>query len=287
MHRRTFLAGSLGVAGLVPFGLRICKASTPVASSTDLDDYPILSIGLTDTGFEIGEVLAADRYHVVVSNNGTSAASHFALGRLPDGLTDAQFDDWINSDGDTDALSFEDIAFVGVPDWAQPGGSVSGVIDLAPGRYFLFDPFDARGYTTLTVEGELNVEVDPPSDVTVLLGEMTIALPEAAFTTRPMRWRIENHGAISHEVAVVPVSPDFTEADLHLLFSLPEDATPPAGVPDLVYQPAAAIGILAGQHTSWLDVQLAPGRYMAACMLPFGTGYPHAMDGMYLFFEVQ
>ncbi len=49
----------------------------------------------------------------------------------------------------------------------------------------------------------------------------------------------------------------------------------------------AAIGILAGHHTSWLDVQLEPGRYLGACMLPFSTGYPHAMDGMYRFFDVE
>jgi hypothetical protein len=84
----------------------------------------------------------------------------------------------------------------------------------------------------------------------------------------------------------VPVDPSFTDDDLQLMFSLPEDATPPPGVPELVYQPVAAIGILAPGHTSWLDVELAPGRYLGACMLPFTTGYPHAMDGMYHLFDV-
>jgi hypothetical protein len=83
------------------------------------------------------------------------------------------------------------------------------------------------------------------------------------------------------------VSPDFTEADLQTLFTLPDDATPPPDMPPFVYQPAAAIGILAKGHTSWLDVQLAPGRYLAACFLPFSTGYPHAMDGMYRFVTVE
>ena len=33
---------------------------------------------------------------------------------------------------DTADLSFEEIAFVGVPDWPAPGERVSGVIDLVP-----------------------------------------------------------------------------------------------------------------------------------------------------------
>ena len=57
-------------------------------------------------------------------------------------------------------------------------------------------------------------------------------------------------------------------------------------MPEFEYQPVAAIGILSPHSTCWLDVQLAPGHYLAACMLPFGTGYPHAMDGMYVFFDV-
>jgi hypothetical protein len=116
---------------------------------------------------------------------------------------------------------------------------------------------------------------------------MEIVLPETALTTAPVRWKIENTGAMSHEVAVIPISPDFTEEHLQLLFSLPEDATPPPDVPEFVYQPVAAIGILGKEQTSWLDVQLAAGHYLAICMAPFGTGYPHGIDGMYRFFDVE
>ena len=232
--------------------------------------------------------LVAGRYQVTVSNTGTSTDSHFALGKIPDTVTAAEYREWLDGRGeDTDVLSFDDIEFVGVPDWPQPGGHVSGVIDLAPGMYFLFDPFDERGFQTVMVNGEYDAGAEPASDLIVSLKEMELVLPESAFTSKPVRWKIENTGAMSHEIAVLPVSPDFTEEDLQLLFSLPEDATPPPGVPEFVYQPVAAIGILAKQRASWLDVQLKPGHYLAACMLPFGTGYPHAMDGMYRFFEVM
>ena len=286
MDRRTFVGGSFGLAAALtlPRAVRAAQA-TPVAAP--VSGLPTLAITLTDTGFAIAQPITAGRYAVIVANAGTLTDSHFGLGKIPDRITDAQYEEWLNAEGDTADLSFEDIAFVGVPDWPPPGGSVSGVVDIEAGRYFLFDPFSGREAQTIVVEGELAAAPEPPADLSVILREMEIVLPETAFTTAPMRWKIENTGAMSHEVALVPVAPDFTAAHLAELFALPEGATPPAGVPELVYQPVAAIGILAGQHTSWLDVRLQPGRYLAACMLPFSTGYPHAMDGMYVFFDVK
>jgi hypothetical protein len=285
MNRRTFVTGTLGLASAIALPKwSLAQDATPNASP----DLPPLEIVLTDTGFDIPQPLVAGRYQVTVSNTGTSTDSHFGLGKIPDAVTADEYRAWLDGRGeDTDVLSFDDIEFVGVPDWPKPGGQVSGVIDLGPGMYFLFDPFDARGFQTVMVNGEFNAMAEPAAELTVELHEMEFVLPDSAFTTQPMRWKIENTGAISHEIAVIPVSPDFTEEHLQMLFTLPEDATPPPGVPELVYQPVAAIGILAKGHTSWLDVQLEPGHYLAACMLPFGTGYPHAMDGMYRFFEVM
>lgn len=289
MHRRAFVTGSLGLATAISLPISSNAArSTSTASQANL---PGLALTLTDTAFEIAQPLAAGRYEITVSNTGTLEASHFALGKIPDDVTDAQYEEWLTAiasgKDETEALSFEAIAFIGVPDWPQPGASVTGMVDIEPGRYFLFDPFSGRKEQTIIVEGDTidAASPEPEADLTVVLREMEIVLPETAFTSEPMRWKIENTGAMSHEVAVVPVPPDFTDEHLRLLFTLPEDATPPPSVPEFIYQPAAAIGILAGQHTSWLD-ELKPGRYLAACMLPFSTGYPHAMDGMYRFLDV-
>jgi hypothetical protein len=291
MDRRTFVTGSLGIAA----ALALSRVSRAAQATPDADaELPTLAITLTDTGFDFPQPLNAGRYRVTVTNAGTSSASHSGLGKIPDRVTDAQYQEWLHSlqrtdgtDGQTDTLTWDDIEFVGLPDWPQPGKPSSGVVDLAPGRYFLFDPFSDRGYVQLTIGGTFTAIAEPAADLTVTLHEMAIDLPDAAFTAKPRRWKIENTGAMSHEVAVIPVSPDFTEDTLHLMFNLPEDATPPPGTPEFVYQPIAAIGILAKGHTSWLDVQLPPGHYLAACFLPFGIGYPHAMDGMYRFFDVK
>ena len=291
MDRRTFIGGSLGIATIAALSAPSRAAqSTPSASGTSAE-LPELTLTLTDTGFEIDEPIMAGRFQITVTNAGTLSESHFALGKIPDDVSDAEYEAFLQAQDDTESLSFEDIGFVGVPDWPAPGGSVTGVIDLAPGRYLLFDPFAGREPRTLMIEGDLDAAQEPAADLTVELREMEIDLPESAFTSQPMRWKIANMGAMSHEVAILPVSADFTaeefEQVLSVMLSLPEDATPPPGLPEFVYQPVSAIGILAPQHTSWLDVQLAPGRYLAVCMLPFGTGYPHAVDGMYRVFDIE
>jgi hypothetical protein len=284
MKRRTFLIGSLGTAATLALGRSaIAMPATPGAA-----ELQPLALKLTDTGFEIAQPVMAGRYEITVTNSGTSAISHFALGKIPEEVTEAEFEEWLAAEDDTAALSFDDIGFVGVPDWPAPGGgTTTGVVDLAPGRYILFDPLTERTHLVLNIEGELTATPEPAADVTVLLKEMTIDLPEAAFTSAPRRWKIDNQGGMIHEMAIVPIDPAFTEEDLHVLFTLPDDATPPPGVTGLDYQPVKAIGLLAKSHASWLDVQLAPGHYAAFCMAPFGTGYPHAVDGMYRFFNVS
>jgi hypothetical protein len=163
---------------------------------------------------------------------------------------------------------------------------VTGIVDLQPGRYIAFKPISESVPVRFTVDGVFPDVKEPASDFNVDLHDMVISLPETAYTTSPVRWRIENTGSIHHDVAVLPVSEDFTEDHFMTLMSLPWDATPPPEIPAFDYLPVAAIGILSAGGTSWLDVQLDSGRYLAVCMLPFGTGYPHAMDGMYVFFDV-
>jgi hypothetical protein len=284
MDRRQFMIGSASMAALLATSATARAGafqSTPAA-----DGFPALQITLTDTSLEFPQPLMAGRYAVTVSNTGTIGDSHFLLGKIPDAVTDEEYAEWFASEDDTEALSFEELGFVGVPDWPAPGGSVSGVIDLEPGRYVMLDLFGGRGFLQLVVDGEFAPAAEPAAEVDVELLEMELRFSETAFTTEPARWKVTNTGAMAHEVAVVPVDPGFTEEHLERLLALPDDATPPADIPEFVYQPVAAIGVLGSQRTSWLDVTLPPGRYLAACMLPFGTGYPHVMDGMYFFIDV-
>lgn len=286
MHRRQFLASSATLAAALAVRPSLARQATPATPATS--GLSRLEIALTDAGFELPETILAGRYETAVTNTGTMTESHWAIGRFPDRVTEAEIEAFFAAQGeDTEALAFDDIEFVGVPDWPQPGGpAVTGVIDLQPGRYMAFKPISEAVPVRFTVEGEFPAVEEPSSDLTVDLHDMTITLPETAFTSASMRWKIQNNGSLHHDIAVLPVPAEFTADHFMTILSLPWDATPPPEIPAFDYLPVAAIGILNSGGTSWLDVQVAPGRYLGVCMLPFGTGYPHAMDGMYVFFDV-
>ena len=227
----------------IPRAGRSRRAAEPRARHTsDTRRKPAVPrVHIDRHGIRDPEPLRAGRYEFKLNNAGESPKSHTALGKIPDRVTDAEYDEWMESlarsdgqDGQTDAMTWDDIEFIGIPDWPEPGGFSSGVIDLQAGRYFLFDPFSGRGYKRLMVDGAFGTPAEPESDLTVTLEEMAIEFPDAALTTQSVRWKIENAGAFSHEVAVIPISPGFTEEHLQMLFAMPEDATPPPGMPELV-----------------------------------------------------
>jgi hypothetical protein len=89
-----------------------------------------------------------------------------------------------------------------------------------------------------------------------------------------------------HELAVLSVPEGFTFDDFMALMMLPEDATPTPDMKVIEYQPVAAIGLLGSGAQSWLHVELDAGHFMAVCMFPDDQGMPHAMSGMYAFFDI-
>lgn len=282
MDRRRFtILASAALASVATTPRLLARQATPTPAG-----LLTLTVEVTDSMLVVPEQIPAGLTEITVTNTGTRSDIHWLMASMPPGKTPEEIDEFLSSEDDTDAIKFDDLGFVGAPDWPAPGGSVTGVVNLRPGVYLLVDIFGGRDIARTEVIGDPPAIAEPVSDLTVTLQEMTIDLPESAFTTEPQRWRIDNSGTMPHEVAVLPVDADLTEEQFMGLLSQPDDATPTPGGPSLDYEPVAAIGVLAAGNTSWLDLQLGPGRYVAMCAVPFGTGYPHAMDGMFVFFDV-
>ncbi len=279
MNRRTLLKGTGGLT----LGLLATRSTFAFAQGTPTSgEFPALTITITDDGYDIPEGLMAGRYAVSIVNNGT-APSHSSLGRLPDGVTQDEVTAFMTSESEELPDWFVNAGYVGLPDWPAPGATITGVVDLPEGNYFMFDPFSARSAFVTVGPGELST-TEPESTATVELTEMHFILPDAGLPSGASVLKISNIGAIPHEFQVLAV-PDGTTADqVAALFALPEDATPVPG--DALqealfdYQPAAASSIIGAGITSWIDADLAPGTYAVLCALPFPDGVPHAMQGM-------
>jgi hypothetical protein len=279
MNRRTLLKGTGGLAA----GLLIGRTTKAFAQGTPTSgEFPELTITVTDDGYEIPDGLTAGRYAVSVVNNG-SGPSHSSLGRLPDGVTEDQVVADMSTPSEELPDWFLNAGYVGLPDWAAPGETRTGVVDLAAGNYFMFDPFSSRSaFVTVAVGDES--EVEPEADATVELTEMHFILPDDGLPGGPALLKIANIGAIPHEFQVLPVPEGTTADQVAAIFASPEDATPIPGdalqEAMFTYQPVAATSILGAGLTAWIDADLAPGTYAVICALPFPSGVPHAMEGM-------
>lgn len=281
MNRRTLLkvTGSLTAALLLNRAPTVFAQGAPVTG-----EFPELTITITDDAFDLPSGLTAGRYAVTLINTGT-APSHCSLGLLPESTTQEEVVTFMSTESnDTLPDWFLNAGYVGLPDWPTPGGSLTGVIDLDVGDYFMFDPFSGRqGFLTVG-EGNGSTPVEPATDTEIELTEMHFMLPESGLPAGPARLQLNNIGAIAHEFQVLPVPVGTTTDQIMELFMLPEDATPPPDNPAAAalmnYQPVAAMSILGAGRTAWLDVDLKPGTYAVMCMLPFPDGIPHAMQGM-------
>lgn len=279
MNRRTLLKTTGGLT----MGLLATRSPIAFAQGTPAaGEFPALTITVKDDGYDIPTGLTAGRYAVSVVNNGTGP-SHSSLGRLPDGVTQDEVMTSMASQSEDLPDWFIKAGYVGLPDWPAPGATITGVVDLPAGNYFMFDPFSTRSAFTTVGAGEIPT-AEPASTATVELTEMHFILPETGLPTGKSVLKISNIGAIAHEFQVLAVPEGTTADQVIALFSLPFDATPTPGDPlaEVMtnYQPAAASSIIGAGITSWIDADLAPGAYAVLCALPFPGGVPHAMEGM-------
>lgn len=280
MNRRTLLTMSAVAIGSATLPkLRLTQA----LAATQADDFPELTITVNDDGYVISEGLTAGRYAAIVVNAGTTP-SHSSLGRLPDGVTNDQVISDMSEESEDLPDWFLNAGYVGLPDWGAPGETRTGVIDLAAGNYFMFDPFSDRHAFVSVGEGD-DMAPDPEADAEVEMTEMHFILPEDGLPTGPARLQISNIGAIAHEFHLLTVPEGTTTDQLMALMDSPEDATPTPGnaLQEALfnYAPVAATSILGAGLTSWIDVDLNSGTYAVMCVLPFSSsGMPHAMEGM-------
>jgi hypothetical protein len=281
MHRRSFLAGTSGLTALA-----LAHRQT-FAQATPAPEMPTLDMELTDSSITLPAETTAGWVTITNTNAGASADAHTVVALLPDGMTEDDFITVLQSEDDA-GFDFSHIDGVGSPDWPRPGKSVSGVAELKPGLHVAFDPFGSRGYAFMNVTGELTTDsAAPAGDLEFTIGEMVINLPKGPFEAGPARWQVHNLGALTHELAILTVPEGFTFDDFMALMMLGEDATPTPDMKVIEYLPVAAIGLLGPQRSSVLEVDLAPAsHYMAVCMFPDDQGIPHAMNGMYAFFDI-
>jgi hypothetical protein len=190
----------------------------------------------------------------------------------------------------TDVKKLADVQFVGGPNNADPGGSVTATIHLEPGTYGVacYIPADSDGKThaehgmigqvTVTQSPD-SVEDAPPVDGgTITLSEFTFQT-DASFTGSGTV-AIKNVGTQLHEAIIVKEADGATLDKVKGFFLAAPGTPPPAGPPPFT-SAGGIVGLGAGQ-TMYQTMALTPGKYVLLCFFPDPTkgNQPHAVEGM-------
>ncbi|MDQ3442679.1 MAG: hypothetical protein M3490_03630, partial [Chloroflexota bacterium] len=153
------------------------------------------------------------------------------------------------------------------------------------------EPSAPQAPVIFTVTGAFPNEVaEPESDIAVTLVDFGINV-DGNLVAGDHTLAIENQGAEPHFLLLdrylgdLDLDNDFMTAALEAEMSgaaMPDGFDPETDLESVAISLTQSTGT-----TTWLEVSLVAGTYLAACFFPTaGTGVPHAMMGMHQVFTV-
>jgi hypothetical protein len=282
----------------------------PAAIDPRLAGHPEVVIRLSEERIEAPAQVAAGRT-LLIEENLDEAPGHAFVLRVPDDVAEADVAAALGPEAPAMVVStpewFWRATFVGNADRAAAGGRAVGLVDLEPGRYVAGDPYRAPSefarfeVAAGTAPASGVAAEGPAADVSAKLVEMTIAVP-ATVPAGPRLWRVENTGAMLHELAIIPVPAGATVEQVREALTaalaaemaggvFEEQGVPAgfgAGWAEWRAAPVAGVGVLSNGRPVVAQVDLAPGAYAAVCFIPLPqTGERHFEMGMTTVFTVS
>jgi uncharacterized cupredoxin-like copper-binding protein len=290
--------GTIIISAIALLSLAACGSSSKSSSSGDtpttaaVKARPHVTIEAKDFGYTLPASMPAGWVDVTLHNSGKTG-HQIAFTKLGT-MTFAAFK---AAAVNTDVKKLADVQWVGGPNNAEPGGSVTATIHLEEGTYGVacYIPADSDGKThaehgmigqvTVTKTAE-SVEDTPKADAgTISLSEFTF-LTDASFTGNGMV-EFKNVGTQVHEAIIVKEAAGKTADDVKGFFLTPPGTPPPAGPPP--FTSAGGVVGLGPSQSMFQTMALTPGKYVLICFFPDPTkgDQPHALEGMVKEFTIS
>jgi hypothetical protein len=299
--RRIVLSLGVLIAMIMGSGAIAVAQSSPAASGSLLAGlgFPEVVITFTDAGFEVPADIQAGATLLTLDNQGSMPAG-FSLIQLPEGVSMADLMPPAAEAGASPAAEGEegggglppalyDATWAGGA-FAMPGSTGSVVVNLGPGEWILdTGPESGLPPTTFTVAGEASdTPITADGAVEVELDDFQIVLPES-IPAGPSIWQVSNVGEQPHEVYLATSPGRIAPEDVMTLATLPEDATPPPGLPGLdQFVDVGFVAPISAGQTVLIEMNLPAGDYVGLCFMPTKddpNGLPHVMNGMAVSFS--
>lgn len=273
--------------------------SAPAASLLAGLGYPDLVVTTDGKTNDLPASLAAGRYHVVLHNTNATNAVGLDFYMAPAGTSDADaiafYGQAIAAQAQMPDLFYKVTISGGIT--AQPNGTAEGIFDLKPGDGKWYAGFQINSNDNssgtgqaqaLDITGDFPAVTDPTAAVTATLSDLKIDIPDSV-GTGPQIWKVTNSGSMPHFLALQMSDGSLTQENVQATFGsfigtpMPANATP---IPFQAMKDMGGTGVLSPGQSMWIELDLQPGQYLAACYLS-GPGdlQMHAAMGMFKIFE--
>ena len=277
-RKAALLLGLAAAAALV--------ASVSLGSGNAAPSAATLSVRIRNHALDLSShSLPAGRTTIRVTTAGRGEHG-IIIARLNDGVTPARFKRALSTKNGLAALSLASFRG-GIDGQLTPGRTWQMITDLRPGLYVLADQgesadkpnFDRGSIATLRVSqgsGQPEARPGPSGSIVMIDFAFRIHLPKS-FHGRG--WvKFENRGHALHRIILLRLFPGVSFAQAYAAVHAHDQRKqgPPPG------QPVELIGAVSPGFVGYLNVNLKPGRYIAACFeADSQTGrVPHTELGM-------
>ena len=253
------------------------------AAEADLADAEVVATTLevvaTDHHFTMSATTVAEGMVPVELVNDGESPHHVLVVRLDDGQT---MDDYLAAFEGGEGAADELVTHAGGVNAVDPGRSAVGYADLAPGSYLVlcFIPGEeGEAHLTDGMVAELEVvPADPVPSPTTTVGEISLVdfgfgLPDGGLSEAGT-YRLTNDGESDHELSIMRVDDGKALGDVVAYLQAGFQGEQPVAFT------GGAGGIEPGED-GYIDLDLAPGTYLAMCFLADeATGKRHVELGM-------
>ena len=155
--------------------------------------------------------------------------------------------------------TFPMTSFIGGPD--VPGGkTVPGYYTLGSGTYVVVDNWvEPWRFTSFQVEGETAQARPPQADVIVNMKEYAFEMPDS-LPSGGQLWQFTNQGEFLHNIGIIRLGEGKSMDDV-IVWTKEQQGPEP-------FEYFTMWNILSPEVTSWGEIELRPGEYLAVDFMP-------------------
>jgi hypothetical protein len=288
------------ITGLLLITLSVvtaCQPIQPPTASAPAATIPEVTIEVNDTEFTIPDNFPGGIVSVTIKNTGSKDLD-VGFSRVREGTSIEQVQELGQNVMENLPALLQQLGFMVSFNPVPAGGSEQAIIDFKTGQFMLdasehveeeTPPGWPRFYGVFTAD-EIVGTVEPQTDVKVEMADFAYIMPDEIKAGKQL-WQFHNTGKQWHMQFFLKPASGATIDDVMAALAAEGE---PSGPPPFEFVPAAGIAPISEGERLWLEVDLAPGTYIAGCPIPdiatlTGGGPPtsHLEHGMHRVLTVK